>query len=81
MTKIKTKIKEMTWDLIMLYVTFFILGVVALIVFAIYHNNEKTGDPTTALILGLAFALGGIGGFIQYLLEKEEGKSTPDTQG
>ncbi|OGZ75552.1 MAG: hypothetical protein A3I87_02680 [Candidatus Staskawiczbacteria bacterium RIFCSPLOWO2_02_FULL_39_8] len=73
-----TKIREMTWGLILLYVFPFVLGVVALIVVAIHHENEKLGDPTPVIALGVGLIGAGIGGFIQYLLEKTEGQYSPD---
>ncbi len=74
------KFKEMTWDMHALHLIFFVLGTVAIIIFALHHDNPKLeGEPAFVLIGGVALVGTAIMSFFWCLFEKGEGQYNPAT--
>lgn len=70
------KFKEMTWDMHALHLILFVLGAVAVIVFAVLHDSPKLeGEPAFVLIGGVALIGTAIWSFISCLFEG--GNKTP----
>ena len=72
------KFREMTWDMHAFHLFLFVLGAVALIVYAIHHDNPKLeGDHALAIIAGVTPMGTAIWSFLMCLFGREEGKYHP----
>lgn len=68
-------LKEMTWDMHVLHLVFFALGVVLMIVFVLHRHNPKLDmDPGLLIVFGAAFIGTAIWSFISCLFEKGVGQ-------
>lgn len=65
--------KKITWDVVLLYGSLLVLGLVAIIVVAVNHNNPTLGDSTPVLALGCGLITASVVGALHFLFSKEEG--------
>lgn len=69
------KIKEMGWGMHFLHLSWFIIGMIPLIVFAIHRDNPKLGGDPFLLFIPAAAGIGGsILSFLFCLFSKPEGQ-------